>query len=401
MNVNFDTIRLFQVFDQVADAIMVFDQSHRLMYFNETAKDLFELNDSVEEVSLPRLLTPSDPYIQCDEIFSVADLKGNWRGEVTHIRRDGTILHTGCSMNAICDERNETVGYLSIAVDISQFRAPSESAAPGNPYSLLEEFHKMEAIGRLAGILAHDFNNHLAGILGNLSVAVRKMDDAHPVHHLLMAARRSAERSEMLVQQLMSFAKRRGKDFESLDINQTLEGLRQTSPPANDGEFSCTNLIIQPAPSLPSIHGDASQIAQVVANLVINAQEALKETGTVRIRTETVQIAPASCSIPEGSYVLLEVADDGPGMDPQTKEHMFEPFFSTKTTSKISGAGLGLSVVWGIVHQHQGHIEVESEQGKGTLFRLYFPVETAQGSTAGAPQNQPCPQEDPPVEHHP
>ena len=183
MNIDLNKARTFHIFDQMPDAIMLLNADRRIEYLNPSASLLFEANPSDSIGSPPdRLFVPVTPYIRCEEILSIAQMDGFWRGNLVYVRKDGTKIHTECSINTFGDDQNTPAGFLVLIHDISKFFSAPENQTrpPEEPYFILGEFHKMEAINRLAGIIAHDFNNYLAGILGNLSVAVRKLDAKKP-----------------------------------------------------------------------------------------------------------------------------------------------------------------------------------------------------------------------------
>lgn len=394
MDAYLDKALLFRIFDQVEDAVMFLDINRRVEYLNKAAALLFE-TDSTQSLgaSADSLLLPAVSKVGCEEFFADASKKGSRRENMVHVRRDGTKIHAACSVSSIADDVNNSVGFFVLIHDISEFSSENDSGdiqtGPVAPYFILGELHKMEAVGRLAGIIAHDFNNYLAGILGNISVAVRKLDAAHPVHHLLLAAQGSAERGSALVKQLLSFARHHAADFSQVNLNDTLEELRDTAAPADKAGPSLTFSLDA---ELPTINGDAAQIIRAVTNLVLNAQEVSDDNGVVRVQTKKVIFQKNEGAVPPGTYVLLEIEDNGRGMDSETKSHMFEPFFSTKEHNRASDAGLGLSIVWGIVRQHHGYIDVDSQLGQGTRFRVYFPAYGQHNAAALASLDKPASQ---------
>ncbi|NTV25732.1 MAG: response regulator [Chlorobiaceae bacterium] len=238
----------------------------------------------------------------------------------------------------------------------------------------LAQAQKMDSIGRLAGGIAHDYNNMLAAILGNAELALRKADRDHPMRKELETIIKVAQRSAELTRQLLGFARKQDvlpKIF-LLDsaIESSLEMLRRLI-----GE----NIVVdwQPSNEMDYVRMDPVQIDQILINLCVNAHDAIIGSGRITIRTEKVHLTPSDCNQgnccnkPE-DYVRLSVTDNGAGIDKQTLPHIYEPFFTTKALGQ--GTGLGLSTIYGIVKQNFGFLECTSEPGKGTSFVIYLPL---------------------------
>jgi len=250
----------------------------------------------------------------------------------------------------------------------------------------LQQAQKMEAVGRLAGGVAHDFNNILQVILWTLDQAASHPGLSDSLSEELEEIRTEAERAAALTGQLLAFARKQPIAPQILDLNETVEQMLKMLRRliGEDIELSW-----QPGQGLWPIKADPVQINQVLANLCINARDAISGPGEINIRTFNSILAEADCekhpdSRP-GEYVRLSVADTGCGMDEPTRERIFEPFFSTKAVG--AGTGLGLATVYGIVKQNRGHIEVSSRPGAGTSFDLYFP-RTAAKSQEGESENE-------------
>lgn len=236
----------------------------------------------------------------------------------------------------------------------------------------LRQAQKMESVGRLAGGVAHDFNNMLGVILGYSELALNKMDSAHPFFATLQHIRKAAHHSADLTRQLLAFARKQTVAPKVLNLNDTVEGmlkmLRRLMGEAID-------LVWHPGKNLGKVKIDPSQIDQILANLCVNARDAIGDTGRVTIETHPAIFDDDYCRLHSGSvpgkYVLLSVSDTGCGMNAETLSHVFEPFFTTKEIGK--GTGLGLATVYGIVKQNNGFINVYSEPGFGTTFKIYIP----------------------------
>ena len=236
----------------------------------------------------------------------------------------------------------------------------------------LAQVRKMESIGRLAGGVAHDFNNMLGVILGHTELAQAGLDPSQPLHAHLEEIRKAAERSALLTSQLLAFARKQIIDARVIDLNTTVAGMlvMMRRLISENIEFSWT-----PGTNLWSIKIDPSQIDQILANLCINSRDAITDAGKIMVETKNRVFDAASCSaypgcIP-GEYVALIVSDNGCGMDEQALTQIFEPFFTTKETGK--GTGLGLAMIYGIVKQNNGFIYASSHPGQGTTFSIYLP----------------------------
>lgn len=232
---------------------------------------------------------------------------------------------------------------------------------------------RMEAVGRLAAGVAHDFNNVLGVILGYSQIAEEMLGVAHPTTRHLLQIKKAAQRAATLTRQLLVFSRQQPLYPRVLDLNVLMGGMSQMLA-AMVGED--VKIELKPQVGLGSIKADAGQVEQILMNLIVNARDAMPEGGKITIETRNAVLDLAYSklhgSLPEGPYVLLSVADEGCGMDAGTLARIFEPFFTTKDPGR--GTGLGLSTVHGIVQQSNGHIFVYSERGKGTTFKIYFPL---------------------------
>ena len=237
---------------------------------------------------------------------------------------------------------------------------------------------RMEAVGRLAGGVAHDFNNLLTVISGYTDLALRELDGSDPVRNFIVEVRKAGERASRLTRQLLAFSRRQILEPRVLDLNEVVAELSMMLRRLIGEDVE---LLLTLDPAIARVRADPGQIEQVIANLAVNARDAMPEGGTLTIETRRVERDGAEC-------VLLAVTDTGVGMDEETRAHAFEPFFTTKEVGK--GTGLGLATVYGIVVQSGGAIELEAKPGSGTAVRLYLPASRNTGDLARRAQSEPA-----------
>jgi signal transduction histidine kinase/CheY-like chemotaxis protein len=294
------------------------------------------------------------------KVFECHVLAGDGRKERWLEHRSRTI-HTGVYAG----------GRLEHYSDIS-VRKKMETT--GQQLSLqLQHAQKMESVGTLAGGIAHDFNNLLQAMSGYTQLLLMDKETAHPDFQMLMEVENAAGRASELTQQLLAFSRRVDSCLQPTNLNTCIEHvkkiLERTIPPMIEIEVAS-------ADDLAEINGDVGQIEQVLMNLGINACQAMPDGGKMTFTTRNVHLDQSYCEtlidMLPGDYVQLSVSDTGLGMDGKTQEHVFEPFFTTREIGE--GTGLGLSMVYGIVQNHGGHVHCASEPGCGSTFTLHFPV---------------------------
>ncbi len=282
--------------------------------------------------------------------------------EIDFIFRDGRRVRLEVSAHYVMD-KGHPVGIEGIARDVTERRRLQDE---------LKQAQKMEAIGQLAGGIAHDFNNLLTVIGGYAELALSNVDESHPAHRALMKIQEAERRAADVTARLLAFSRRQMTRPEPLNLNDVVSGMQQMLRPIIPEDI---NVSLRLASSSGLVFADRGQVEQILMNLVVNARDAMPRGGQLEIATEALDVtlpdAVNHAGVPAGAYVMLSVADTGTGMDEKTLGHIFEPFFTTKEKGK--GTGLGLPMVYGVVHQHKAHIRVTSEPGKGTQFRIYFP----------------------------
>jgi signal transduction histidine kinase/HAMP domain-containing protein len=260
-------------------------------------------------------------------------------------------------------ERGKCVGRVYSFRDVTEQRRLEEN---------LRQSQKMEAIGQLAGGVAHDFNNILTIINGYGELLLSTIDSEHPMYRKLVEIKKAGERAAGLTGQLLAFSRKQVLAPQVLDINSVVTNMQKMLKRLIGENIA---MEIKGSTNLWKIHADKGQIEQVLMNLIVNARDAMPNGGTITIQTDNVEIdsqqAKARDGLKPGSFVCLAVSDTGTGMDSNTKARIFEPFFTTKEIGK--GTGMGLSTVYGIINQSEGAITVDSELGKGTSFTIYLP----------------------------
>ncbi|MFO7713588.1 PAS domain S-box protein [Desulfosarcina sp.] len=279
------------------------------------------------------------------------------------LTKGGTILNVIVSAAIIKDPLGKGKGMVVNLIDISEQKKLERQ---------LHQAQKMESVARLAGGVAHDYNNMLSVIIGYAELTLEKMSPSDPLHHDLQEILAAAMRSADITRQLLAFARKQTIAPKVLDLNATVEGVLQMLRRLIGEDIDLAWL---PGRNIWPVKMDPTQLDQIMANLCVNARDAITDVGKITIETGMATLDEAYCAdhpgfIP-GNFVMLAVSDDGCGMDKQTLVNLFEPFFTTKAVGR--GTGLGLATVYGIVKQNEGFINVSSEPGKGSTFTIYLP----------------------------
>jgi len=356
---------LWHALEESPAAIVITDVSGAIEYVNPgfTSVSGYTLEELKGEN--PRRLksgqTPPEVY---QKLWSALRAGEDWQGEFCNRRKDGTLYWENAIISPIRDATGRTVRYIAIKEDITEQK---------NLQNQLRHAQKMEAIGQLAGGVAHDFNNILQTIIGFASIMQIKMDPADPLRGSLDQILAATDRATDLTRRLLAFSRKQVLQLQPVDLVDTLGQLEKFLSRIL-GEDLELELLVRDEALI--VNADRGQVEQVLMNLATNARDAMPGGGLLSIRLERMAIDEEFVRThgygTTGAYALVSVSDSGCGMDSATLEHIFEPFFSTKGPEQ--GTGLGLAIVYGIVKQHQGFINVYSEPGRGTTFRIYLPL---------------------------
>jgi PAS domain S-box-containing protein len=329
--------------------------------------------DQLLTMSLDQLFSQEYLHLRAEEILrhqgeaalAIAE-------EIEFIRKDGTRIFVEVSSRLIYQNGRPT-GVQGIARDISERKRAEEQRKQLEDQLL--QAQKMESIGTLAGGVAHDFNNMLTAIIGNIQLVLESTPAESLDYPMLIEIEKAATRATALTRQLLTFSRRQPIERRTIDLNATIAELSQMLQRLI-GEH--VDVVIRLGDQLSPIFADPAQIQQVVMNLALNARDAMPSGGELLITTRQVDLDEQACrSQPwarPGRYVQLIVGDTGTGMDTELQQRIFEPFFTTKERGK--GTGLGLSVVYGIIKQHEGFVQVDSATDRGTTFTIFLPVPT-------------------------
>lgn len=355
--------KLRAIFEQSRDAIGVTKEGILLMV-NPAYVELFRYADESELIGAS-VLTLTAPDERDKVMQNVQRHEGAERApEIyqTHgLRKDGSEFDMEVGVSAY--ELDHEIYTLVILRDISERMIMEES---------LRQAQKMESVGRLAGGVAHDFNNFLTAVEGYIDLTLSALPDEGAEHRNLLEARHAAERAANLTRQLLLFSRREPLELRPINLSMVVRDLLKMLERLLGEQYSITVSLEE---DLPPVRADKGQIDQVLMNLMVNARDAMEGGGDILISTEKVIVdesyVQSHTGTQTGAFVRLNVCDAGTGMDEETLSHIFDPFFSTKGAG--TGTGLGLSVAYGIVTQHGGWIEVKSTPGAGSSFSIYLP----------------------------
>ncbi len=362
------------LYDSSSDAIMLLDENG-FFDCNDSTLRLFGCATREEfyrrhpaDFSPPAQPDGTDSMIYARNNIAFALKEGHKRFEHLHRRLDGTDFPAEVLLDVM--ELGGRKVLQARVYDITERKKVDKEQ--DKLQAQLTQAQKMESVGRLAGGVAHDFNNMLSVILGHSDMALDQMDSDHPFFEGFQEIRTAAERSADLTRQLLAFARKQTITPMVLDLNEIVTSMLNMLRRLIGEDIDLSWL---PGSEVWPIKVDPSQIDQVLANLCVNSRDSIEDVGKITIRTKNASPDEAYCAnypgFYPGEYVLLTVSDNGCGMDKETLDKIYEPFFTTKGIGK--GTGLGLSTVYGIVKQNNGYIGASSEPGKGSAFSIYLP----------------------------
>ncbi|MCA1793898.1 MAG: response regulator, partial [Desulfobacteraceae bacterium] len=363
------TLRLQSlVLDQIEDRVTVTDLNGVITYVNNAEVRAFGYSrDELIGGTTDKYGEDPERGATQRQIVEETLEKGAWRGQVVNQTVAGKDVILDCRTRVVLDEQGNKIALAGISTDITDLKKMEAQLA---------QAQKMESVGRLAGGVAHDFNNMLGVISGRAELGLKKTALTDPVHKDFEQILNAAGRSADITRQLLAFARKQTIAPKVIDLNHTVANMLKMLGRLIGEDI---DLLWQPDGDLWKVKMDPSQIDQILVNLCVNARDAIANVGKITIETGMKVFDTAYCDVHAGfvpgEFILLAVSDNGSGMDKDTLDNLFEPFFTTKETGR--GTGLGLSTVYGIVKQNNGFINVYSEPEKGSSFRIYLPRHTA------------------------
>lgn len=349
-----------QALEQATDGIAIIGMNGRFGYANAAFSAMHGYDDG--ELVGKHFTVLHGPEAREREMASwVAAIvnKRGQEGQIRQVRKDGTTFPLRISASLLRDESGSPAGVIVVGHDITLESRLEEQ---------LRQAQRMEAVGRLAGGVAHDFNNYLTVILGYSELALANSVTEAIMRTSLLEIKTAGERAADLTRQLLAFGRRQMIRPMVVDFNGVV---RDTENMLRRLLVSEVKVVTDLDPSLGPIKADATQLQQVLLNLAVNAQHAMPDGGILTINTSNWDQTEDTVDLAAGRYSRISVSDTGSGMTPEVAEHIFEPFFTTKEQGH--GSGLGLAIVYGIVKQGQGHVTVETALGEGSTFHIFWP----------------------------
>lgn len=357
--------------EQSGESVIFFDAKGYVQYVNPAFEAItgFKKEEVLGQLP-PKIIHGSQDEMFYGEFWNTIVNGKPWQGLYINQRKDGSYYREETSIRPIFDQSGKFDGSVAVKRDLTEYR--ELKAEKDKLQAQLIQAQKMEPIGRLAGGVAHDFNNMLSVIQGHAQLSLNDIEPEHPLHSSLQSINKAAERSAELTNQLLAFARKQTVAPKIIHLNDTVNALlKMLRRLIGEG----IHLAWVPGYDIWQVKMDPSQIHQMLTNLAVNAKDAMDTAGRITIETENITIDEAYCgkntSCVPGDYVRLAISDDGCGMDKDTQTHIFEPFYTTKGLGE--GTGLGLSTIYGIIKQNNGFVNVHSEPGRGTTFEIYIP----------------------------
>ncbi len=372
------------LYDNAPDGYYSLDENGVIVEVNRTFLDMlrYSREEIIRKKCIEDLLSAESVQV-CRVMFPKFKTAGKMANlELTLVRKDGSLLPVLMNATAVCDADGKFVMSRSVIRDMTEKRQLDEEKRKLREQ--LFQSQKLEALGTLAGGIAHDFNNLLASIMGYSSLAKAELRQHEPVYRFVDIIETASLRASELTQQLLAFAKGGKYDAKPNDVNAIVREVAALLSRTIDKNISLEQRL---AGDLRPAVCDAGQIQQAFLNICINGRDAMPQGGVLSIRTENVHLdlkdVQMWVDVPPGDFLCIAISDTGAGMDWDTRQHIFDPFYTTKE----KGTGLGLSLVYGTVKKHNGFIQVSSEPGKGSTFKVFLPACMSEETCAKKEEN--------------
>ncbi|MFC1523231.1 ATP-binding protein [Thermodesulfobacteriota bacterium] len=353
--------------DQAGEGVVITDRKGTIQYVNPFMTSMSGY--SIEELvgnKLGILKSGKHDREFYKELWETIVSGRAWEGTISNRKKDGSLYEEKMVIAPVLNHAQEITNFVAIKKDITREK---------NLEAQLLQAQKMEAVGTLAGGVAHDFNNILTSIIGYSEIVLMQLADDDPLKERVKTIYQAGEQAAALTRQLLAFSRKQPLAVIPVNLNEIVTNLSKMLERLIGEDII---LQIQTRAEIPSVIADPVQIEQVLMNLVVNARDAMPCGGCLTIETDVVtldqQFTDHHEGLAPGNFAMLTVTDTGEGISQEVLEHIFEPFYTTKEVGR--GTGLGLATLYGIIKQHDGHIEIDSMEGKGSTFRIYLPLST-------------------------
>ncbi|MFC1834729.1 response regulator [Thermodesulfobacteriota bacterium] len=374
--------RLAMAIEQAGEHIVITDTEGVIQYANPSFERTTGFN-SKEAVGNTLRILKSGKHDETfyEQLWRTIKAGRVWTGHITNKKKDGTLFEEEATISPLKDRSGKIVNFVAVKRDVTNEQALRQQ---------LFRAQKMEAIGTLAGGVAHDFNNLLQVIQGHADIGLIRMQKDDPFRQEFTEIKRTARTAAELTQGLLTFSRRAESRLRPVAMNQEL---KQVVKMLNRTTHKMIRIELDLADDLKTVRADPAQIQQVMMNLAVNSRDAMPDGGTLQIESKNVVLDQRYCesqlAMKPGEYIVVTVSDSGCGVDNNTVNHIYEPFFTTKATGK--GTGLGLSIVYGIIKSHGGNITCYSEPERGTVFNIYLPVISEQAELSESTREETIP----------
>ena len=360
-----DYVRLAAAVDQATENVVITDPGGHIQYVNPSFERTTGYSRDEAVGATPAILKSGEHDQGFYREIWTTILSGRpWSGRIKNRRKDGSFYTEDCIISPVFSAGGEIMNFVAVKHDITRTLALEEQT---------RRSRRIESLGRLAGGVAHDINNMLFPILGYTEIMLLDMPKTSLMREPVEEIRKAGIKVRNLVRQLLAFSRKQTLEVGPLDLNRVIGGFEKLMRKTVREDVE---MVFELDASLPLVTGDLGQLEQIIMNLLVNAQHAMPDGGKIIIKTGTGVPDLATCpDVGTGKpvpYAYMRITDTGHGMDERTRRRIFEPFFTTRDENR--GTGLGLATVYGIVKQHNGHIDVKTSPGNGAGFTVYLPV---------------------------